>query len=424
MRTAVRDVADVIGKYKVNGAFPLRVHGAPFAMGPVVPGHERIDARSLGLILPVAGGARGYNTEGDVITQTTDGRDLNDIWAEYQRSVALQNAERQALVDFLTFPVTNIIEDVPQISGDDFEEASEFGVPKGIRAQVAYFSLAYDFKWYDIATRYTWKFLAEATAQQVDSVHASVLDADNRLVFSKVMKTLFNNVNTTADIRNNSFTVYKLYNADGTVPPSYKGNNFAGSHTHYLTSGAATIDSGDLEAMIEHLRHHGYSDANGVRLVFLMNPSETAYVKRFRANTVNNNGASALYDFVPAQGSAPFLLPGQGMVGNQPPSTLAGMTVVGQYGPALIVEEDYIPSGYVVLIGTGGRANLNNPVGIREHAQVGLRGLRLVKGADPNYPLTDAYYSRGFGTGVRQRGGAAVMQITASGTYTIPSLYV
>jgi hypothetical protein len=53
-----------------------------------------------------------------------------------------------------------------------------------------------------------------------------------------------------------------------------------------------------------------------------------------------------------------------------------------------------------------------------------LRGLRLVKGAVPDYPLIDSYYQRGFGTGVRQRGGGVVMQVTASGTYTIPAAYV
>jgi hypothetical protein len=52
-----------------------------------------------------------------------------------------------------------------------------------------------------------------------------------------------------------------------------------------------------------------------------------------------------------------------------------------------------------------------------------MQGLRLVKGANPDYPLIDSFYNRGFGTGVRQRGGAAVMQITASGTYTPPTSY-
>lgn len=387
-------------------------------------GHELIDLSALGITSGIAGGARGYNTEGDILTQTVDGRDLNALWNEFQAAVALQNSERQVLVDFLTFPVTNIIEDVPQISGDDFEEASEFGEPKSIRAALSYFSLAYDFKWYDIAARFTWKFLAEASAQQVESVHQSVLEADNRLVFSQVMKTLFNNVNKSADIRNQSYTVYKLYNNDGTTPPSYKGNTFLSTHDHYMVSGAATVDSGDIEDMVDDLRKHGYSDTNGVRLVLLVNNQEGKVIRTFKAGTVNNNSKTALYDFIPAVGQPAFLLPGQGMIGTQPGPTLAGLTVIGSYANVLIVEEDYIPAGYMVMIGTGGRANLNNPVGIREHANTGLRGLRLVKGRDNDYPLVDSFYSRGFGTGVRQRGGAIVMQVKAPGSYDIPAAYV
>lgn len=388
------------------------------------PSHELVDLELLGILLGIGGGERGFNTEGDILTQTADGRDLNDLWREFQATLAVQNAARQAVVDFLTFPVQNIIEDVPQISGDDFEEASEFGEPKSIRAALSYFSLAFDFKWYDIAARFTWKFLAEANASQVEAVHSSVLEADNRLIFNQVMKTLFNPVNKAADIKGTSYTVYKLYNNDGTVPPEYKGNVHTGTHTHYVTSGAATVDSGDVENLINHLRHHGYSDANGVRLVLMVNTAQADVIRTFRFGVANNNAAVAQYDFIPAQGSPAFLLPGAGMVGNQVPNTLNGLTVIGSYGPALVVEEDYIPAGYMVIIGTGGRANLNNPVGIREHANAGLRGLRLVKGRDNDYPLVDSFYSRGFGTGVRQRGGAAVMQITAAGAYATPAAYV
>jgi hypothetical protein len=49
--------------------------------------------------------------------------------------------------------------------------------------------------------------------------------------------------------------------------------------------------------------------------------------------------------------------------------------------------------------------------------------LRLVKGRTPDYPLIDSFYNRGFGTGIRHRGAGVVMQITASGTYTIPAAY-
>lgn len=76
--------------------------------------------------------ARGTNTEGDVLTQTLDGRSLNEIWTEFQRSLEMWNRDRSALVQALTFPVDQPVEDVPQISGDDFEEASEFGEPKRI----------------------------------------------------------------------------------------------------------------------------------------------------------------------------------------------------------------------------------------------------------------------------------------------------
>jgi hypothetical protein len=70
------------------------------------------------------------------------------------------------------------------------------------------------------------------------------------------------------------------------------------------------------------------------------------------------------------------------------------------------VEESYIPAGYVILLGSGGDANLNNPIGFREHANSALRGLRLVQDKQSDYPLIDSYYVRGFGTGIRQRGAA------------------
>jgi len=366
--------------------------------------------------------ARGINSSGDVLTRTTDGRDLNDLWNEFSATIAARNERRQTIIDFLTYPVDKVIEDVPQVGSDDFEEASEYGVPQGLRPAMPFFSMAFDFKWYDLAKRFTFKFLADATAAQVEAIHNSALEADNRLIFTKVMKTIFNPSNLTANINGNNYTVYKFYNNDGTVPPDYNGNTFLSTHTHYLASGATTIDSDDLEAMYEHVRHHGYSPTNGSRIVVMVNSQEGKEVRRFRANVTNNNSKVALYDFIPAAGSAPFILPAQGLVGVQPSSDLEGLTVIGQYGPMLIVEEDYIPAGFVVLFATGGKANLQNPVGIREHANPQLRGLQLIPGPG-TYPITESFYQRGFGTGIRQRGAGVVMKITA-GSYAAPTPYV
>jgi hypothetical protein len=201
------------------------------------------DLAKFGMLPGISGGARGTNTAGDIVTQTVDGVDLNDLWDEFIASVDLQNADRQRIIDLLSFPVTQLIENVAQFATEDFEEATEFGVPKGIRTTQSVFQMAYTFKWYDIAARFTWKFLADADEAQVRAINSTVFDADNRLIFKEVMKTLFNSANLAATIKGQNYTVFKLYNADGTVPPPYKTNTFDGTHTHYLTSGAATVDS-------------------------------------------------------------------------------------------------------------------------------------------------------------------------------------
>lgn len=389
-------------------------------------GMELVDLKRLGILPGIGGGAidpteqhRGVNAAADLVTQTQDGFDLNDLWAEYQSAVAVANAERTKMIQFLTFPVTNPIERVPQVSGTDFEEASEYGEPVGVRPSQAYFSLGYDLKWYDLAARYTWKFLADAPRSQVDAINSMALEADNRLMFTKVMDALFNNVNRTADINGiQDVNVYALYNNDGTVPPPYKGTTFLGTHDHYLVSGAATIDSGDLDAMEEHLVHHGYSKLNGYTLIALCNRAEIATIRTFRMTSGDT------YDFIPSVGTPGMYLPTSvELFGGQPASSYQGLNVAGSYGNVLIIEEDTIPAGYLAMLASGGPENLGNPVGLRQHTNPSLQGLRLVKGPNPDYPLIDSFYNRGFGTGIRQRGGAVVQQITANASYTPPASY-
>lgn len=384
--------------------------------------------RSAPSLLAFQAFEQGYNTAGDVVTQTADGRPLQDLWDEFQATVALINEKRQRIIDFLTYPVTNVIEDVPTISSGGFELASEFGVPVSERARLTSQAMSFDFDWYDRRVGYTWQFFLEASANQVEAIHQSVLEADNRNIFTKIMRTVFNPSNLQTDIKGNPIaqTVYKFWNGDGIMtPPPYGANVFDSTHSHYLVSGAATIDSGDLEQMIEHLRHHGYSATNGNTIVIMANPQEAEAIRRFRANTVNSNGANALYDFIPSTTQPALIVPSTaGLIGTQPAGQIAGLTVIGSYGPALIVSEDYIPAGYVFGFATGGEANLNNPIGLREHAQPSARGLRLIPGNNAAYPLIDSYYSRGFGTGVRQRGAGVVMQVKTTGSYAAPAIYV
>ena len=362
----------------------------------------------------------GYNSAADLVTETVDGFDLNDLWKDFAASVAMANEGRTKIIQLLTFPVTKNIERVAQVSSARFEVASEYGEPRGIRPGTSAFNLGYDFEWYDLAARYTWKFLAEAPASQVEANNQMALEADNALIFEKVMQALYaGNTNREADINGiQDVPVYGLYNNDGTVPPKHKNTTFDGTHNHYMVSGGTTLVSADLDDLFQNIAEHGYTLKAGYKHLLFVNTAESKEIRKFKID----NGDT--YDFIPARGDYTQLLPvDQTLVGSQPAPTYQGLDVTGSYGPWLVIEDDLFPAKYVVGSATGGPENLNNVVGLREHANTSLRGLRLVKGANPDYPLIDSFYQRGFGTGIRQRGAAAVMQIKATGSYAPPASY-
>jgi hypothetical protein len=228
--------------------------------------------------------------------------------------------------------------------------------------------------------------------------------------------------------------VYPFYaGAVGDKPPNYGTTVFADSHNHYVTTGAATFpaaggaiataDIADLQALVDLVGEHGYSVQNGYRVVLMVNKAQGDVIRTIRSQ-VNGGPVGSLYDFVPAAGTSPFLMPVNMQVisGQQPPNSLNGLNVIGSWGDVLIVQDAYIPAGYMVCFATGGQETLNNPIGIREDQIATLRGLKLVKGREPDYPLIESYYTRGFGTGIRKRGAGAVMQVTA-GAYTAPAVY-
>ena len=377
-------------------------------------------------VRPVFGsdGQGGYHTAGDLVTVTNDNVDLNALWGVYQDSMSIYNEAMDRLAALFTFPVTNPIETVPQVGEAQFEEASEFGEPRGQRIEIDYFQLGYDFRNYDTATRYTWMFLRDADVRQVDAVHQEILRADRRLVFRKIMEAIFDNRNRTTDIRNQNYNVYPMYNADGTVPPTYKGTTFDGTHSHYIVSGNTAIDSSDVEDAYTHIAEHGFGMENGTVFVMLANKAQVKEMRKWRAGQVSANGVVANYDFIPAANQPTMILPNaEGLLGSLPPDSFKGMRVVGSYADILIIEESYIPQGYFLMFGTGGAANLQNLVGLREHVNPAYRGLRLLPGNQQRYPLVEGYYARSFGTGIRQRAGGVVVQIKAAGSYDIPNQY-
>lgn len=367
---------------------------------------------------PLIGAEQGFNERADVIV-AADGTDLNSFWNEVQDTIRIRNAQRNTLIDQLATRVTGAITSVNVPSEVNFEEATEYGQPVGIRGAFTRMWRGYDFKFYDLAIRYTWMFLAEADRQQLEMNHNLALDADTKLLFNKVMKTLFNPLNVVGvGDKNEPTTVYKFYNGDGEVPPPYATYNHTGTHNHYLTSGAATVTSANLDTMADELGHHGYTLQNNYRLVLWVNKQEANIIRGFKTA----NGAA--FDFVPnpALYGGKIWVPNDGSYVGGPTGTVPGE--VGTYGPWHVVEEAYVPPGYIIGLASGGAENLQNPIGIREHANPAYRGLKIIPGQRSDYPLVDSFYRRGFGTGIRQRGGGVVMQVTTNASYAVPARYV
>lgn len=374
----------------------------------------------------IRGFDEGTLERSDVLVQAADGSDINEVWSDIQMLLAWYNSQRNRLIDYLMFPVDEVISYVGVPNEVDFELASEYGKPTAIRGG-SYYYRGYDFQFYDLAVRYTWMFLAEASSAQIDNYSNMALEADNRLLFKKVMSTLFNSANGVgvAD-KNIPTTVYKLFNADGEVPLPYKNITFTGSHTHYQTSYGlpsqiqnASIQPQTLDDVENDFYSHGYTLQNGFDMVLWCNRQEGLKIRQFKVA----NGAR--YDFIPSKdyGGGVYIPFNSGIVARPDGSPVDGE--IGTYGPWHIIEEPYIPAGYVAGLASGGEQNLNNPIGFREHSNPAYRGLKIIPGPNGSYPLQEAHYRRGFGTGVRQRGGGFVVQIvnSTSTTYTVPTAY-
>lgn len=353
--------------------------------------------------LGMSGAEGGLMVSADAQRATTlDGQPLGEIWAELQARLNVFNRNQSFIVSLFTFPVDRATDKVAIPANAKFEEATELGRPQKVR--LAYIARGYPLAHHDLAYGYTQEFIDSARGSDIASIRLIVENAWNNLLFNGVLRAIFTATNATDE---DGISVKRLYNNDGEVPPSWKFTTHAGTHTHYLTSGAASFDGVDLNAMEEHLVHHGYGPANNSTLVLFLNRAEMAV-------------ARTLTGFVPATTSdRPSILTGPviGATGSAP----SGLTVQGYHGLWVLVENDDIPPGYMLGIATGGLSAGTNLVGYRRHENPSIRGLRLVEGPRQNYPIFDSVYDGYAGFGIRHRGGAVVMQLTA-GAYATPTV--
>jgi hypothetical protein len=132
------------------------------------------------------------------------------------------------------------------------------------------------------------------------------------------------------------------------IPPRSGFYSLATALQHYLTSGSATADGADLDVMIDHIAHHGYTSVPGSQLVLFVHPSDLAQIVAIRAGTLG-----ATYDFIPSSG-APAFLTQDTIVGDRAPSEFNGLKVAGSYGKVWIIPSEYMVPDYMLMAATNG----------------------------------------------------------------------
>lgn len=363
--------------------------------------------------------SRGVNVKADILTHTADGVNLNTLWGEFTSDLESWNATRNAVAALFASGTTESFAQLPN-GGNKvvLEKASQFGVPKAVRVSPGYLRMGFPLEWFDAGLRYTRQFLRDSSAEQIRAQQAAVIEADNHLTFATTMGALTTNTSGARPVNENGVEIFDLWDgSSGEVPPAFAGRAFTSSHNHYLVSGAATVDGGDIKQLIDTIQEHGHGlRSSNEQIVIMVNPAEADVIRTFRRDPAND--AMNPYDFIPSV-SAPAYLTDLTVIGDKAPAQFAGLAIEGSYGDAWITKNHFIPAGYVIAVATAGAGSARNPLWFREHPVPSSQGLRLVAESE-RYPLVNAYYERGFGVGVRHRSAAAVMQIKASGSYTSP----
>jgi hypothetical protein len=331
---------------------------------------------------------------------TIDGQDVNTIWEEANARLAAFNRVTDAATAFMSFPVATTTEKVGVPRNPGFQQATEFGRPTKIRVETV--TRAYPLTHFDLGYGYSREYLDYATSTQIMAVEAEVRNAWASLRRNKVLEAIF----TAANGSQEALSIKRLYNNDGEVPPKFKRWTHSGTHQHYLTSNAASLAAGDLNTMEEELIHHGFGEF-GEQLILMVHRDEMDDVRGFT-------------NFVPAETSTVPRIINTARIGAQPGFSGQGLVAQGHHNRLTVVENNDIPSGYLMCFATGGTFASRNIVGLRVHENPSARGLRLVEGPNGRYPLIDAVYDGYVGAGVRQRGAATVMQVT-TGSYTTPT---
>lgn len=265
-------------------------------------------------------------------------------------------------------------------------------------------------------------YFQNATVQEFAAQVTMLLTADVRRIQRQIKRAFFGGVNYTFYDRLSDYAVLPvkaLQNNDPSfpIPVGPNGEVFPSNMNHYHVATAANETT--VEALrLEVVEHHNVGDA----YILINQAQEGAF--RAMSNTV----------FVPL---LPAQIVGSLLVNQAPGMALDTSSVydrcIGYFNGAQVWVKPWMIANYILCYETGQRKPLALRVRGTGPEQVGgsadsIMGgsvgtgngdLQLIYEYD-EYPLRARGYKREFDVSVQNRIGAAILQITNSGSYTAP----
>lgn len=299
--------------------------------------------------------------------------------------LAVYNSDPSALIDPLVVDLFSENARVP-MGPLDFEREAE-GTSPDLRS-VPRRRLRFPLETFDTVSVWSKTGLEDALPEDILADADAAIKGDAQRVKSLFMASIF--LPKQAGTQETPYHA-AFYNGETDVP-AYGDKAFPTAHSHYRGTGSASLSRAHLLNAVEDVAEHGYRGP---------------YVGLF--SIYQQDDVMELVD------------PVAGPKSNSPEAVRAweqglgqGVTVAG----IRILFDESVPAGYFAVLDSSSR-----PIGRRQHLNPAYRGLRIERdAADASNPLVGAYFRRRIGFGVRMQGAGAVRAISASGTYSAPTM--
>lgn len=325
---------------------------------------------------------------------TTDNIDFNEVLNRYELPKreawnlnALMDYRRMFCQDYdegyWEFPVERL----------KAQELGPHGKPDP--QQQVYIKKSRDVRKFGMGWSYTWEYLARRTTERIAQTVDALLNVDEDMVNALILSTLF-------DASTHFGLINTVYAGGMTAPPSYGQNTFTSAHTHYITSGTASLSTlSPISAAKQHMAEHGDS---GPYFALINSENVEDIENMARWDTAGANITNPITDRVAINGYKGRML---------------GVDWI---------ETEWVPADYIIFVSQRRSKEL-----VAFVEMTAGKGLMLFNDQGPitreslsntpvgSYPIVNSYYLRWFNTYVLRRSAAVVLQIT-TGSYSAPNV--